>query len=148
MKYTLIISDLHLSEAKPRTVKLLQQFIAKWAAKADALYILGDLFELWAGDDDRTEFNTKIIELLKDLSSQNVKVYLMPGNRDFILGETFAKECNCSLLPDPYKTTIYGVPLLLTHGDILCTKDRAAVLFRLLTNNSICKKLLLMLQRI
>lgn len=131
--YTIFISDLHLSSEKSETTNLFFKFISDVAPKADALYILGDLFKFWVGDDDRSIFNEQIEKSLKTLSSK-IPVYLMPGNRDFILGQVFAKESGCTLIPDPYKIDLYGKPTLLAHGDILCTKDTKHIIFRAITH--------------
>lgn len=141
-KKTLFIADLHLDVTQPNITKLFLQFIEHYAAAidVDALYILGDLFRLWAGDDDDSEFNQQIKAALKKLS-QTMTVYLMPGNRDFLLGEKFARASGCILIPDPYKIDLYGTPTLLSHGDVLCTKDLTHILFRQLTRRKFGLKL-------
>lgn len=144
-KHTLFIADLHLSAAKPKLTEIFLRFLETEAAHADALYILGDLFEIWAGDDDKSEFNESIKTALKNLTTTSIPIYLMPGNRDFILGETFAKESNCMLLNDPCAIALYGTTIVLTHGDILCTKDKAMVWFRRLTRNQLSRKIFLLL---
>ena len=116
--HTAFISDLHLSPTEPKTVELFFKFLKELSPQTEALYILGDFFKFWSGDDDRSEFNEKIKEALKTASAK-IPVYFMPGNRDFILGEVFTKESGCTLLPDPYKINLYNRPTLLTHGDIL-----------------------------
>lgn len=145
MKHTIFISDLHLNSNQPQLTKLFFQFITSAdVITADALYILGDFFALWAGDDDYSDFN-KQIKLALSKTAEKIPVYLMPGNRDFVLGKKFAAECNCTLLPDPYKIDLYGTPTILTHGDILCTKDYLQIIFRKLTQNKIFLKLFLLL---
>jgi len=128
-KHTIFTSDAHLSPAEPETVKLFLNFLDNIDAQADALYILGDLFKFWVGDDDRSDFNETIKQALKKLSAK-IPIYLMPGNRDFTLGQTFAKESGCILLPDPCVVNLYGAQTVLTHGDILCTKDKMHCIFR------------------
>jgi UDP-2,3-diacylglucosamine hydrolase len=121
---TLFISDLHLTEERPEAN---ERFIALLEAKgraADALYILGDFFEYWIGDDDVGEpFNAVVAALLKDLTRHGVPVYLMHGNRDFLIGEGFCAATGAILLPDPTVAEIGGVKTLLVHGDTLCTDD-------------------------
>jgi len=130
--YTIFIADLHLSPTEPKVTNLFFKFIEDIAPKANALYILGDFFKFWVGDDDRSIFNEQIKKALKTISSK-IPVYLMPGNRDFILNQTFAKESGCILIPDPYKIDLYNRPTLLTHGDVLCSKDIKHCAFRTIT---------------
>lgn len=130
--YTIFIADLHLSPTEPKITGLFIKFAKEIAPQADALYILGDLFKFWAGDDDNSAFNKQIKLTLKTISNK-IPVYLMPGNRDFILGKNFAKESGCILISDPYKIDLYNKPTLLTHGDILCTKDTKHNIFRAIT---------------
>jgi UDP-2,3-diacylglucosamine hydrolase len=128
-KHTLFTSDAHLSPTEPETVKLFLNFLNSIDPQTDALYILGDLFKFWVGDDDRSEFNEAIKQALKKLSTK-IPIYLMPGNRDFTLGQIFATESGCILLPDPCVINLYGAQTILTHGDILCTKDKIHCVFR------------------
>lgn len=130
--YTIFTSDAHLSPAEPQTAELFLTFLANINQRADALYILGDLFKFWVGDDNQTKFNQTIQQALKQLSTK-VPVYLMPGNRDFTLGQEFARAAGCTLLPDPYVIDLYGERIILTHGDMLCTKDTMHCLFRAIT---------------
>jgi UDP-2,3-diacylglucosamine hydrolase len=130
--YTIFIADLHLSPTQPEITKLFFKFVADIAPKAEAIYILGDLFKFWVGDDDRAIFNEQIKQALKTLSNE-IPIYLMPGNRDFTLGQTFAKESGCILIPDPHRIDLYKKPTLLAHGDILCTKDIKHCIFRTIT---------------
>lgn len=132
MSHTLFISDLHLSEEQPHTTQLFLDFTRDIAPVADALYILGDLFEYWAGDDDRdTPFHRQIISAMRELSRQGTPVFIMHGNRDFLMDQQLAQECNATLLPDPALLDLYGTPTLLTHGDALCTDDTGYQAFRL-----------------
>ncbi|HUX89590.1 MAG TPA: UDP-2,3-diacylglucosamine diphosphatase [Gallionellaceae bacterium] len=131
MPHTLFISDLHLSEDEPHITQLFLNFTRNTAPKADALYILGDLFEYWAGDDDRdSPFHQEIISAMRDVSLQGTPVFVMHGNRDFLMDEGLAQECNARLLPDPTLIDLYGTPTLLTHGDALCTDDKEYQAFR------------------
>lgn len=124
MPETLFISDLHLSPQQPAITQIFQEFMQHRAIQADALYILGDLFEVWLGDDDNSAFNQAIITTLRHLVDRGVVVYLMPGNRDFLLGTAFAAQSGCHLLTDDFhRIDCYGTPTVLTHGDGLCTDD-------------------------
>ncbi|MGH8616634.1 MAG: UDP-2,3-diacylglucosamine diphosphatase [Burkholderiales bacterium] len=120
---TLFVSDVHLSGARPDLVALFLGFLAREARVADALYILGDLFDLWVGDDDPDPLNRQVIAGLSALTGAGVPVFVMHGNRDFTLGARFARESGARLLPDPSVIDLYGTPTLLMHGDTLCTDD-------------------------
>lgn len=121
---TLFISDLHLTEERPEANERFIALLEDRGGAADALYILGDFFEYWIGDDDLGEpFNAVIAGLLKDLTRRGVPVYLMHGNRDFLIGEGFCAATGARLLPDPAVAEIGGVKTLLVHGDTLCTDD-------------------------
>jgi len=121
---TLFISDLHLTEERPEANERFIGFLEKKARGAEALYLLGDFFEYWIGDDDLGEpFNAVIAGLLGDLTRRGVPVHLMHGNRDFLIGERFCAATGASLLHDPTVSEIQGVPTLLMHGDTLCTDD-------------------------
>jgi UDP-2,3-diacylglucosamine hydrolase len=121
---TLLISDLHLTEERPEANERFISLLEQQGRAADALYILGDFFEYWIGDDDLAEpFNAVIASLLKDLARRGVPVYLMHGNRDFLIGEGFCAATGASLLQDPTVLEIAGVKTLLMHGDTLCTDD-------------------------
>jgi UDP-2,3-diacylglucosamine hydrolase len=121
---TLFISDLHLTEERPEANERFIALLEDQGRTADALYILGDFFEYWIGDDDLGEpFNAVVAGLLKDLTGRGVPVYLMHGNRDFLIGEGFCAATGARLLPDPTVAEIGGVKTLLVHGDTLCTDD-------------------------
>jgi UDP-2,3-diacylglucosamine hydrolase len=124
------ISDLHLEDIRPDIANLFLQFLADCVGKADSLYILGDFFEAWIGDDDLTPFNKMIIAALKKATQRGLPIYFMHGNRDFLMGKKFARMTGCRLLPDEYVLDIFGVPTLLMHGDSLCTQDLAYLKFR------------------
>lgn len=131
MPHTLFISDLHLSESHPHTAAQFLRFAQDIAPKAEALYILGDLFEYWAGDDDLdTPFHRQICGALSNLATHSTRIFIMHGNRDFLMDESLAKACQASLLTDPTLIDLYGTPTLLTHGDALCTEDSAYQQFR------------------
>lgn len=124
MPHTLLISDLHLSKAQPRSMAEFVHFSAEFASKAEALYILGDLFEYWAGDDDLDDpFHAQVIATLASLARHNTRVYLLRGNRDLLMGTTLANACHATLLDDPALIDLYGAATLLSHGDTLCTDD-------------------------
>ncbi len=121
---TLFISDLHLTPQRPHTIQLFVDFADGEASRAEALYILGDLFEYWIGDDAAGTLGHGIaVAALARLTQRGVPVYFMRGNRDFLVGDTFARETGCTILPDPTVTEIYGRAMLLMHGDSLCTDD-------------------------
>jgi len=121
---TLLISDLHLTEERPEANERFISLLEEKGRVADALYILGDFFEYWIGDDDLAEpFNAVIASLLKDLTRRGIPVHLMHGNRDFLIGEDFCAATGASLLRDPSVLEIAGTKTLLMHGDTLCTDD-------------------------
>lgn len=120
---TLFISDLHLTEERPEIIALFQTFLREEATQADALYILGDLFEAWLGDDAVLPSMQPVLAALSTLTKSGVPVFVMVGNRDFLLGEQFEKMTGCKLLPDPSVINLYGTNTLLMHGDTLCTDD-------------------------
>jgi len=120
---TLFISDLHLEADSPQIAEQFIALLESEARDADALYILGDLFESWIGDDDPNEHYALIRQALRKLVDQDVPVYFMHGNRDFMIGEDFASETGVRILPDPYVLEIHGTRVLLSHGDAYCTDD-------------------------
>lgn len=127
---TLFISDLHLDASRPEITAAFERFMTQVAPGSEALYILGDFFEVWIGDDDRSDFNQTIINLLKAYSDSGKALYIMVGNRDFLMGEEFASQCGATLLNDPTAIDLYGTPTLLMHGDSMCTKDEEYMAFR------------------
>ncbi|MGB6976460.1 MAG: UDP-2,3-diacylglucosamine diphosphatase [Gammaproteobacteria bacterium] len=141
--YTLFISDLHLQESQPEILQLFYRFLQQQAPHADALYILGDLFEVWLGDDDNQVFLQTVKNALKTLVESGVPVYIMAGNRDFLLGQRFAQESGCKMLQDPTLIDLYGQSVLLTHGDFLCTQDRRHQYFRRFVQQSWIRRLIL-----
>ncbi len=121
---TLFVSDLHLCPERPRTCRIFLEFLSGPARQAEALYILGDLFEYWAGDDDLDDpFNAGICAALRALSDTGVAVFFMAGNRDFLAGDAFARAAGLTRLPDPALIDLAGAATLLMHGDTLCTDD-------------------------
>ena len=120
---TLFISDLHLEAERPDIGEQFLDFLKTEAAEAEALYILGDLFEAWVGDDDPNTHYFKIKRALRKLTDSGIPVYFMHGNRDFMIGKGFANETGVKILPDPYRVDLYGEKALLSHGDALCTDD-------------------------
>ncbi|WP_114418877.1 UDP-2,3-diacylglucosamine diphosphatase [Marinospirillum perlucidum] len=119
----LFISDLHLQEDRPRLTRGFLDFLEGDATQAEALYILGDFFDVWIGDDAMTPFHQKIATSLKKLADQGTRIYLMHGNRDFLLGQDFCRQAGCQLLKDPCIIQPFSRPYLLSHGDLLCTDD-------------------------
>ncbi len=131
MPRTLFISDLHLSAQRPELVAAFHEFVRGPARGADALYILGDLFDLWLGDDQlRDRLAAGVAGALAELARSGTAVYLQRGNRDFLLGERFAKASGASLLPDAVVHDLHGTPTLIMHGDQLCTDDIGYQRFR------------------
>ncbi|MEJ2128093.1 MAG: UDP-2,3-diacylglucosamine diphosphatase [Woeseiaceae bacterium] len=120
---TLFISDLHLEADRPDIGKQFLDFMETEAKEADDLYILGDLFEAWVGDDDPNTHYFAIKRSLRKLVDSGIPVYFLHGNRDFMVGKDFANETGVKILDDPYKVTMYGRKTLLSHGDILCIDD-------------------------
>ena len=121
---SLFISDLHLAEERPAANERFIEFLEGRARGADALYILGDFFEYWIGDDDLEEpFNAVMAGLLRGLTRDGMPLYLMHGNRDFLIGERFCAATGARLLEDPTVHEVQGVKTLLVHGDTLCTDD-------------------------
>ena len=120
---TLFISDLHLEASQPEIGTQFLSFLAGEALGAEALYVLGDLFEVWLGDDDPNPYYGEMKSALRKLSDTGVPVYFMHGNRDFTIGADFAAETGITLLDDPTVVDLYGDQVLLCHGDALCTDD-------------------------
>lgn len=132
---TLFISDLHLEAGRPEIGAQFLAFLEDEARRADALYILGDLFEVWVGDDDPNEHYASIKQALRNLVDSGVPLYFMHGNRDFLIGAGFAEETGAQLLPDPFELTLHGDRVLLSHGDALCTDDVEYQQVRTMTRN-------------
>jgi UDP-2,3-diacylglucosamine hydrolase len=126
----LLISDLHLEPARPDLTRAFFDFLNTTAAQAGALYILGDFFNVWIGDDDDAPLCGEVSAALHKLSDAGTAVYLMHGNRDFLIGETWAAACGATLIHEPYVLQQGDAKFLLLHGDALCTRDTDYVAFR------------------
>jgi UDP-2,3-diacylglucosamine hydrolase len=132
---TLFISDLHLSPDNESLIQLTVDFLATQTKGIESLYLLGDIFNTWLGDDIvATEFEPLILQLQK-LHQAGINTYLMVGNRDFMMGQQFAKRCGCQLLSDPTIIDLYGIKTLLMHGDSLCIDDVSYQRYRRKTRN-------------
>jgi UDP-2,3-diacylglucosamine hydrolase len=129
MSFTYFISDIHLDPKQVSIVEKFLSFLKNEATQADALYILGDLFEAWIGDDDDSAFATQIKSALR-LVSTKIPVYFIHGNRDFIVGQQFAAETGITILPEVSVINLYGRSVLLMHGDLLCIDDTQYQAFR------------------
>ena len=132
---TLFISDLHLDDRRPETTALLLQFLQDEAIHAEALYILGDLFEFWLGDDVRSRCSEDVANAMAHLADNGVPCYFMHGNRDFLVRGDYATSAGFRLLPDEHVIDLYGEKVLLMHGDSLCTDDVAYQQFRRVVRN-------------
>ncbi|PIQ37425.1 MAG: UDP-2,3-diacylglucosamine diphosphatase [Lysobacterales bacterium CG17_big_fil_post_rev_8_21_14_2_50_64_11] len=128
--HTLFVSDLHLDGGRPQATAAFIDFLAANAGAADALYILGDLFEVWLGDDDDAALADTVAKALHAVTTGGTAVCFLRGNRDFLLGPAYARRCGMRLLPDPCVIDLYGVSTLLSHGDLLCSDDVAYQQFR------------------
>ena len=124
-RHSLFASDLHLDSEAPWAIDAFLAFLEGSARQAEALYLLGDLFEVWVGDDDDNPDNARACAGIARLAASGVAVYVLHGNRDFLMGEDFAKRTGAKLLPDPVLIDLYGTPTLLSHGDVFCTDDPA-----------------------
>ena len=127
----LFISDLHLQESHPRTAEAFFRFLEAHGARTRQLYLLGDIFEYWAGDDDLdTPFHARVVHGLRALSDSGVELFWMAGNRDFLVGQGFARAAGLTLLSEPHIATIGGQRIALVHGDAECTLDTKYMEFR------------------
>ena len=123
MQKTYFIADLHLSENRPHLLALFRQFMQEQAPEAEKLYILGDLFDFWIGDDEQSDLISEVQQLIKHLTEQGMPCYFQHGNRDFLIGKKFANACGLTLLPTYQVIDLYGTSTLLCHGDTLCVDD-------------------------
>ena len=123
MQKTYFIADLHLSENRPHLLALFRQFMQEQAPEAEKLYILGDLFDFWIGDDEQSDLISEVQQLIRHLTEKGVPCYFQHGNRDFLIGKKFANACGVTLLPTYHVIDLYGTPTLLCHGDTLCVDD-------------------------
>lgn len=146
MPHSIFISDLHLSPARPHINQAFFDFAANTAARAESVYILGDLFDDWVGDDELADpFNAAVADALKRLSSKGVALNFMNGNRDVLVGRAFVERCGAIMLPDPTLLDLHGTRTVLLHGDTLCTDDVEYQKFRSFARNSVCQRLFLCL---
>ncbi len=122
---TVFIADLHLSPSRPDITKMFLHFLETELKDTKALYILGDLFEIWVGDDLENEATIAVATALQKLSASGIPCYFIHGNRDFMLGKDYAKQAGITLLPEKHLLDLYGEPTLIMHGDTLCTRDEA-----------------------
>ncbi|OCQ51531.1 UDP-2,3-diacylglucosamine hydrolase [Photorhabdus australis subsp. thailandensis] len=142
---TLFIADLHLSEHEPAITAGFLRFLREDAIQADSLYILGDLFDYWIGDDDNNPLHRKIASALQTLHQQGVTCHFIHGNRDFLIGSRFAKESGIILLPQEKILELYGKRVLILHGDTLCTDDKSYQQYRKRVHTSWIQRLFLLL---
>lgn len=133
---TLLVADLHLSEHTPEITQGFLDYLATTAVDAKAVYILGDLFDAWIGDDildsphPLADIANQVAAALTKLGENGTRIFLMHGNRDFFIGQRFADACSATLLPDIQEAELHGIPLVLLHGDSLCTLDKDYMAFR------------------
>lgn len=133
----LLVSDMHLQENRPELTRAFLHFLKTDAPQAKALYLLGDIFNVWVGDDAMTDFHREVAAGIKQLAENGTEVFIMHGNRDFALGKDFCEQAGCTLLKDPSVITPFGEPILLMHGDLLCTKDIGYQRMRRLLRNPV-----------
>jgi UDP-2,3-diacylglucosamine hydrolase len=138
---TLFVSDLHLDAASPQIARQFHAFLAGEARSAEALYILGDLFEAWLGDDDPEPAARATVGALRALADSGVPVFVMHGNRDFLIGERFCRETGATLLPDGTVIDLHGERAVLMHGDALCTDDASYQRLRRIVRNPVVRGL-------
>ena len=141
----IFISDLHLSDDRPDIYRAFCRFLHDLDEDVQQLYILGDLFEAWVGEDSRNEMAIKVIAELRLLARRKIRVFFQPGNRDFLIGKRFAEAADIELLPDHHVYTYHGSRVLLMHGDLLCTDDKAYLRFRAFVQNPLVKGVFLLL---
>lgn len=134
--HSLFISDLHLHESRPQITLAFFHFLHTQAIAAEALYILGDFFDAWIGDDDKSELAQQIAHELLALKQQGVAIYFMHGNRDFLVGTDYAKQAGIELIPEGTVIDLYGTATLLVHGDALCTGDSEYQQFRTMVRSA------------
>jgi len=127
---TLLISDLHLEDKRPEITRAFFHLLERFSGRVERLFILGDFFELWLGDDVLTPTATQVAERLSAFANAGSKIFIMHGNRDFLLGKDYAAQCQATLIEDPYPTVVAGRQCLLMHGDSLCIDDLPYLEFR------------------
>jgi len=124
------ISDLHLSENAPSVIEGFFEFLKTAAQELSHLYILGDLFEAWVGDDDNSEFAIKVMQQINYATRNGLEIFFIHGNRDFLCGQNFAEQSNLTLLPDPFFLNFFDLKIALSHGDDFCTEDLEYIKFK------------------
>ena len=124
------ISDLHLSEKAPSVTEGFFEFLKTAAQELSHLYILGDLFEAWVGDDDDSELTIKVMQQINYATRNGLEIFFIHGNRDFLCGQNFAKQSNLTILPDPFFLDFFDLKIALSHGDDFCTKDLEYIEFK------------------
>lgn len=144
-KYTVFISDTHFSEDHPEITQRFIDLLANNKTSIESLYLLGDLFDAWIGDDNITALSQKISDALSSCSNAGIKIYFIHGNRDYLIGKKFAAACKMTLLADKTVITLYGKKILLMHGDLLCTDDYGYQRYRKIMFSPLIKKLSLLL---
>ncbi|PSU97205.1 UDP-2,3-diacylglucosamine diphosphatase [Photobacterium kishitanii] len=134
---TLFISDLHLSAERPDITACFLRFMAQETHAIDALYVLGDLFEMWIGDDEDSPFLQQVKQAFKTLADAGTPCYFIHGNRDFLIGKRFSRETGIIVLPEHTVVDLYGTPTLILHGDTLCIEDQAYQRYRKKVHNPV-----------
>ncbi|MEC6814092.1 UDP-2,3-diacylglucosamine diphosphatase [Photobacterium toruni] len=134
---TLFISDLHLSAERPDITACFLRFMAEETHHIDALYVLGDLFEMWIGDDEDPPFLRQVKQAFKTLTDAGTPCYFIHGNRDFLIGKRFSRQTGITLLPEHTVVDLYGTPTLILHGDTLCIEDQAYQRYRKKVHNPV-----------
>lgn len=134
---TLFIADLHLSAERPDITACFLRFMAQETHHIDALYVLGDLFEMWIGDDEDSPFLRQVKQAFKTLTDTGTPCYFIHGNRDFLIGKRFSRETGITLLPEHTVVDLYGTPTLILHGDTLCIEDQAYQRYRKKVHNPV-----------
>lgn len=143
MSYVLFMSDMHLDSSRPDITQLFIDYLAEHGAQADAIYLLGDLFEVWLGDKVSLPDYRNVISTLSSLVRGGTPIFAMRGNRDFLLSTQFSAASGITLLKDPAVIDLYGKPTLISHGDLLCTDDVQYQRFRKIVNNKVVQWLAL-----
>jgi len=145
--YTLFVSDLHLSSKTEESIALFKELLQNLPKNTDALYILGDLFEAYLDFNVMEPIEKSVLNALKDVAEKDISVYFMPGNRDFLLSSEVLLPFECRVLKDPTLISLYGVPTLLAHGDLLCTEDQTYLRYRSVVQHPVTQALFRALPR-
>ncbi|MBP9727236.1 MAG: UDP-2,3-diacylglucosamine diphosphatase [Gammaproteobacteria bacterium] len=144
-KYTVFISDTHLNEHEPAMTQRFLDFLKLNKGSIEKLYLLGDIFDTWIGDDDVSPLSLQVSQVLKNCAQNGVSIYFIHGNRDYLIGPKFAKSCGMKLLGEKTLLSLYGKQTLIMHGDLLCTDDLAYQRYRKIMFSSLMKKICLTL---